>query len=169
MMNLLTVGVDEADMAIAAIRVAELGGGIVVAVDGKVLAEVALPIYGILSDRPSSRDRRRLRGARRAGGFEAMGCTFEGLLSSAGFACLAVSIPSLKITSRGLARVTRSARPKRSSSSSRVGDLFASALTTGVRADACARRIPGRADQFRAGAVDERTISDTGRVTVMGD
>ena len=39
---------------------------------------------------------------------EGMGCQVTGLLSSAGFACLAVSIPSLKITSRGLARVSRS-------------------------------------------------------------
>ena len=108
MMNLLTVGVDEGDMALAASRVAELGGGIVVVVDGRILAEVALPIHGILSDEPSAQVIEAcvaLEEAVETG----MGCAFEGLLSSAGFACLAVSIPSLKITSRGLARVSRSA------------------------------------------------------------
>jgi len=108
MMNLLTVGVNEADMALAASRVAELGGGIVVAVDGKILAEVALPIYGILSDLPSAEVVAACVALEEAV-VDGMGCTFEGLLSSAGFACLAVSIPSLKITSRGMARVTRSA------------------------------------------------------------
>jgi adenine deaminase len=108
MMNLLTLGVDEGDMALAASRVVELGGGIVVAVDGRILAEVALPIHGILSDLPSARVIEACVALEEAVA-TGMGCTFEGLLSSAGFACLAVSIPSLKITSRGLARVSRSA------------------------------------------------------------
>jgi len=107
MMNLLTVGVDEGDMALAASRVAELGGGIVVAVDGRVLAEVALPIHGILSDEPSEQVITACVAVEEAV-VTGMGCDFEGLLSSAGFACLAVSIPSLKITSRGLAVVSRS-------------------------------------------------------------
>ena len=107
MMNLLTLGVDEGDMALAASRVAELGGGIVVAVDGQILAEVALPIHGILSDLPSAQVIEACVALEEAV-VSGMGCTFEGLLSSAGFACLAVSIPSLKITSRGLARVSRS-------------------------------------------------------------
>ena len=107
MMNLLTVGVNEADMALAANRIVELGGGIVVAVDGEIVAEVALPIYGILSDQPSKEvvaDCARLEDAIT----HRMGSSFSGLLSSAGFACLAVSIPSLKITAKGLASVTRS-------------------------------------------------------------
>jgi adenine deaminase len=95
-------------MALAASRVVELGGGIVVAVDGRILAEVALPIHGILSDLPSARVIEACVALEEAVA-TGMGCTFEGLLSSAGFACLAVSIPSLKITSRGLARVSRSA------------------------------------------------------------
>ncbi|HEU4806776.1 MAG TPA: adenine deaminase C-terminal domain-containing protein, partial [Homoserinimonas sp.] len=49
MMNLMTVGVDETDMAAAATAVAKMGGGIAVAVDGEVVASVALPIHGILT------------------------------------------------------------------------------------------------------------------------
>ena len=52
MMNLIAVGVDDVDLAVAANRVADLGGGIAVAVDDAVVAEVALPLYGIVSDRP---------------------------------------------------------------------------------------------------------------------
>ena len=107
MMNLLTVGVDEADMALAASRIVELGGGIVVAVDGEIVAEVALPIYGILSDEPSERIVAACVALEDAIA-QRMGSDFAGLLSSAGFACLAVSIPSLKITAKGLASVTRS-------------------------------------------------------------
>lgn len=106
MMNLMTVGVDEEDMRLAASEVARLGGGIAVAVDGEVVASVALPIHGILSDEPSAEVAARCIEIERAI-HEDMGSDFEGLISAAGFACLAVSIPSLKITSRGLARVAR--------------------------------------------------------------
>jgi adenine deaminase len=66
-----------------------------------------LPIHGILSDEPSHEVIAACVAVEEAV-VSGMGCDFEGLLSSAGFACLAVSIPSLKITSRGLAVVSRS-------------------------------------------------------------
>jgi adenine deaminase len=100
------VGVSEEDMALAARTVVEMGGGIAVAVDGEVVSSVSLPIYGILSDRPSSEVVEKCIAIEHAIA-ERMGSPFEGLLSAAGFACLAVSIPSLKITSRGLALVSR--------------------------------------------------------------
>ncbi|MBI4295968.1 MAG: adenine deaminase, partial [Chloroflexi bacterium] len=46
------VGADEADMALAVNRVVELGGGIVVCARGKILAELALPVAGIISEAP---------------------------------------------------------------------------------------------------------------------
>ena len=106
MMNLMVVGIGEEDMALAANRVLELGGGIAVARDGEVRAEVALPLFGILSDAPVPET---------VAACEEIAATIEhdlgspidGLLTTAGFACLAVSIPSLKICDRGLVRVWR--------------------------------------------------------------
>lgn len=106
MMNLMVVGVDEEDMVVAAQRVIALGGGTVVAVNGEVRAEVSLPLYGIVSDAPT-RQVVAATAAIASAIRDGMGSQIEGLLTSAGFACLAVSIPSLKICDRGLVRVAR--------------------------------------------------------------
>ena len=50
--NLVIIGGNETDMAAAANRLVELGGGMAVAKNGAVLAEVAMPVAGILSDAP---------------------------------------------------------------------------------------------------------------------
>lgn len=50
--NIIVVGANEEDMAAAVNRVVELGGGIVVMDDGKVLGEVQLQIAGIMSEAP---------------------------------------------------------------------------------------------------------------------
>jgi adenine deaminase len=47
----VAVGASEADMAVAVNRVLEMGGGIVVCSGGKVQAELALPVAGIMSRR----------------------------------------------------------------------------------------------------------------------
>ena len=48
--NLIVVGVSASDMTAAANRVKELGGGYVLAVDGKIVSELPLPIGGIMTD-----------------------------------------------------------------------------------------------------------------------
>ena len=50
--QIVTVGVDQGDMAVAVARLAELQGGIVVAAEGRVLAELALPVAGLMSGLP---------------------------------------------------------------------------------------------------------------------
>ena len=50
--NLLVVGSNDEDMALAANTLIECGGGLVAVLDGKVLSLVALPIAGLMSDRP---------------------------------------------------------------------------------------------------------------------
>lgn len=50
--NLIVIGCDPADMALAANRVAENGGGIAVAADGEITAALPLPVAGLMSDRP---------------------------------------------------------------------------------------------------------------------
>src|SRR5699024_10612741 len=50
--NFLVMGADKEDMAVAANYLANAGGGMVVVNDGKVLAEVPMPIAGLMSDQP---------------------------------------------------------------------------------------------------------------------
>ena len=50
--NIVSVGVDDADILLAIAAVAESAGGLAAVADGKVLAHMPLPIAGILSDQP---------------------------------------------------------------------------------------------------------------------
>jgi len=50
--NLLVVGSNDEDMALAANTLIECGGGLVAVLDGKVLSVVKLPIAGLMSDKP---------------------------------------------------------------------------------------------------------------------
>jgi len=52
--HMIVVGTDRAQMAMAANRLAEVGGGITIFRDGEELALVELPIAGLMSDRPAS-------------------------------------------------------------------------------------------------------------------
>ena len=102
--NLTVVGAEDPAMALAANRVAELEGGFVVATAEGVLAELALPIAGLLTDRPFpevTAALRRLRAAARA-----LGCTLPEPFLQVAFLPLPV-IPHLKITDLGLFDVDR--------------------------------------------------------------
>lgn len=48
--NLIVIGTNESDMAFAANRIRALGGGMVTVSDGKILAEMPLPIAGLMTD-----------------------------------------------------------------------------------------------------------------------
>lgn len=50
--NLIVAGVSDADMALAARTLMVSGGGFAVVADGKVLAQVRLPVAGLMSDAP---------------------------------------------------------------------------------------------------------------------
>jgi adenine deaminase len=50
--NIIAVGADDGDLLLAIMTVAESGGGLAVVANGQVLARLALPVAGILSDRP---------------------------------------------------------------------------------------------------------------------
>ncbi|MDA8357913.1 MAG: adenine deaminase [Actinomycetota bacterium] len=90
-------------MAAAARRLAELGGGqVVVGADGQVLAELALPIAGLMVDRPAAevaRDLERLVVAARG-----IGVTMPAAFMQLSFLGLSV-IPELRLTDRGLVDV----------------------------------------------------------------
>ena len=102
--NVVVLGVDDADMVACALRMAEIGGGIVIAEGGRVVEELALPIAGLMSDRPLAEvhDRMRSMEGRLAG----MGVTMQAPFMTLSFLALSV-IPELKITDRGLVDVTR--------------------------------------------------------------
>lgn len=50
--NIICVGTNDADMACAMNHIKEMGGGITVVKDGKVMGELALPIAGLMTDKP---------------------------------------------------------------------------------------------------------------------
>ena len=102
--NVVVVGMNDASMAAAVRRLANRGGGIVVVDGAEVLAELPLPIAGLLSDAPLDEvlaDSRALVDAARS-----LGCTLAAPFQHLAFLALSV-IPSLKLTDRGLVDVDR--------------------------------------------------------------
>jgi adenine deaminase len=102
--NMIVAGVSDDDMEACARRLAELGGGIVVVHDGTVLAELALPVAGLMSDRPGPQVAAALRDLR--GAARSLGVELRAPFMALSFLGLSV-IPSLKITDRGLVDVDR--------------------------------------------------------------
>ena len=102
--NIVVVGMSDRDMAVAVGRLAELGGGIVAVEDGEVLAELALPVGGLLSDAPLAEVVERSRACTEAA--ERLGCTGATPFLTMSFLALSV-IPSLKLTDQGLVDVDR--------------------------------------------------------------
>lgn len=102
--NIAVVGADYGDMAVGANRLGEIEGGFVVVRDGAVLAELALPIAGLMSDAPFETVRDRLVALRAAA--RSLGVVLEEPFLQLAFLALPV-IPALKITDRGLVDVER--------------------------------------------------------------
>jgi adenine deaminase len=102
--NLVVVGMDDSDMARVVERLAELGGGIVAVDGGEVLAELPLPVGGLLSDLPLAEVVERSRACTEAA--ERLGCEGATPFLTMSFLALSV-IPSLKITDQGLVDVDR--------------------------------------------------------------
>ena len=104
--NVMVVGARDAsgpaDMAVAVARLAELGGGQVVVADGKVVAEVPLPLAGLMSDRPLDEVADQLEGVVAAASH--IGITLPAPFMALSFLGLSV-IPDLRITDRGLVDV----------------------------------------------------------------
>jgi adenine deaminase len=102
--NLVVAGMDDASMAYAVRRLANYGGGIAVVDGANVLAELPLPVAGLLSDAPLEEvvERSRAIGAAAA----ELGCSVDAPFQLLSFLALSV-IPSLKLTDRGLVDVER--------------------------------------------------------------
>jgi adenine deaminase len=102
--NICVVGVDDADMAVAVNQLRELHGGFAVAVGGDVMAELALPLAGLMSVEPFETVRAGLTALRRAA--RELGCTLPEPFLQVAFLPLPV-IPHMKITNFGLFDVDR--------------------------------------------------------------
>ena len=102
--NIIVVGTSEADMAAAANRVVELGGGIVVWDGGAVQAEVPLSIAGIMSEEPLVTVNEKLEAAKERAFALGVGRGIDPFMTLS-FMALPV-IPSLRITTRGVFDVT---------------------------------------------------------------
>jgi len=99
--NLVVAGMDEQSMLTAAERVRTLGGGLVAALGQRVLAELPLPLAGLMSDQdlpPLLADLEELRAA------SDVICSHPEPFMPLSFVCLPV-IPHLKLTDRGLVDV----------------------------------------------------------------
>jgi adenine deaminase len=97
--NVVVVGMDDADMATAVNRLAEIGGGQVVVERGRVLAEVPCPLGGLLSDLAADAVAASVRSIEVAA--TALGVRLPSPFMAMSFLALSV-IPELKITDRGL-------------------------------------------------------------------
>ncbi|AIJ87431.1 adenine deaminase [Brucella melitensis] len=102
--NICVVGASDEDIATAANRLGEIEGGFVVVRDGKVLAEIPLPIAGLMSTEPYETVREALHKLRHA--VEDLGSVLEEPFLQLAFIALPV-IPHLKITDRGLVDVDK--------------------------------------------------------------
>lgn len=100
--NVVSVGVSDADMAVAANRLSKIEGGFVVARDGKVLAEAALPVAGLMSLKPFEAVHDELVALRTAA--RSLGIELEEPFLQLAFLALPV-IPHLKITDHGMVDV----------------------------------------------------------------
>lgn len=98
--NLVIAGTHESDMQLVANTIKKMNGGVVIACEGKVLASVALPVAGLLSDKRAPEvavDTSRLKEV-----WDEMGCT----LPYMGFNLLPLSvIPEIRLTDKGLVLV----------------------------------------------------------------
>ncbi|MFT4959674.1 MAG: adenine deaminase, partial [Paracoccaceae bacterium] len=102
--HMIVVGTDRAQMALAANRLAEVGGGITVFKDGKELALVRLPIAGLMSDSPAKQvaaDAERMMQAMRD-----CGCDLNNAYMQHSLLALVV-IPELRISDLGLVDVRK--------------------------------------------------------------
>lgn len=97
--NLIAVGMDDTDIFLALRTIVALDGGLAVVEAGNALAALALPLAGLLSDRPATEvvsGHQRLESAARQ-----LGCHVPAPFPLLSFLALSV-IPEIRLTDRGL-------------------------------------------------------------------
>lgn len=97
--NLLVVGTNDEDMALAANTLVESKGGMVIVSGGKVLGLVPLPIAGLMNDLPAEKMSELVE--KLEGCWDSIGCTMVSPFMTMALIPLAC-LPELRLTDRGL-------------------------------------------------------------------
>ncbi|MGR3622128.1 adenine deaminase [Pseudophaeobacter sp.] len=100
--HMIVVGTDRAQMALAANRLAEVGGGITIFRDDEELALVELPIAGLMSDSPATEVAAKAQ--KLVDAMESCGCALNNAYMQHSLLALVV-IPELRISDLGLVDV----------------------------------------------------------------
>lgn len=102
--NVIVAGTNDADIRFAIQELTRLQGGQVAVADGKVLAELPLPIAGLVSDQPLDRALKLIDDLNAAA--HALGCKLHAPFMALSFLALS-PIPALKLTDQGLIDATK--------------------------------------------------------------
>jgi len=97
--NVVVAGTNDADMLCAIQQLERMQGGQVAVANGKIKAELPLPIAGLVSDRPLKEVMKRIDDLNAAA--RSLGCDLEAPFMTLSFLSLS-PIPSLKLTDQGL-------------------------------------------------------------------
>ncbi|MEM1586243.1 MAG: adenine deaminase [Candidatus Bathyarchaeia archaeon] len=97
--NIIVVGADDMDMYRAILRLREINGGFVISNDGRVIAELPLPIAGLMSNLDAEEISMRIKALREEA--RKLGCRVRDPFMALSFLSLPV-VPKLKITDYGL-------------------------------------------------------------------
>ena len=102
--QMIVIGTDDRDMALAANHLMQTGGGQVVVRRGEIIGEVNLPIAGLISNQPAELVARQAETV--LAGFRACGCKLNNANMQMSLLALVV-IPELRISDKGLVDVRR--------------------------------------------------------------
>jgi len=97
--NVVVAGTNDADILCAIRELERMQGGQVAVVNGRVTAELALPVAGLVSDQPLPEVMRRIDALNAAA--RSLGCDLAAPFMTLSFLCLS-PIPELKLTDQGL-------------------------------------------------------------------
>jgi adenine deaminase len=97
--NLLVIGVSDREMALAANRLLDLGGGLVVAAGDRVLTEMPMPIMGLISEEPLPELIRQIKALEQA--FRTLGSGLERPFLTLQTFCF-TGLPFIRLTDKGL-------------------------------------------------------------------
>jgi adenine deaminase len=102
--NLLVIGAGDREMALAVNRLLDLGGGLVVAAGDRIVAEMPMPILGLISEQPLSELTRQIMDLEQA--FRTLGSGLERPFLTLQTFCF-TGLPFIRLTDKGLADVRK--------------------------------------------------------------